>query len=386
MFIVWKLVCRTCRFHLLLFWSVIVPQNAAYEYPTNILLHLPRDVQKIIFDNLALPALLQLTKCCRFFCHAVNAYTMARIEGILTSFSINPHKLLEGMEISGAFIGGSVALLAVLAKVDSFAPQDLDIYVPEAHADTFTRRILSGFKSVGGHSPVYHLNPAIAHVEWYTSTFHPLIRVNIIATKSASPLEALFHSGASITMNAITGRGIFTAYADLTPRKISLLPSGLSLPTTKIYHAVRSRSVLPHNEAHTILANFGISVPVTALPRELLELLVKKYRARVGVTFIRELTSIKNHICGEDRSCSFTLRTSADPGCAFFLFRPFSPLPTLSLTMTVTPIMPEVVENSIRWSVVAPMLVSWCLGGCICAGNGIKLPRVVSSLPTNYVS
>ena len=311
---------------------------------------------------------------------------MARIEGILTSFSINPHKLLEGMEISGAFIGGSVALLAVLAKVDSFALQDLDIYVPEAHADTFTRRILSGFKSVGGHSPVYHLNPAIAHVKWYTSTFHPLIRVNIIATKSASPLEALFHSGASITMNAITGRGIFTAYADLTPRKISLLPSGLSLPTTKIYHAVRSRSVLPHNEAHTILANFGISVPVTALPRELLELLVKKYRARVGVTFIRELTSIKNHICGEDRSCSFTLRTSADPGCAFFLFRLFSPLPTLSLTMTVTPIMPEVVENSIRWSVVAPMLISWCLGGCICAGNGIKLPRVVSSLPTNYVS
>ena len=311
---------------------------------------------------------------------------MARIEGILTSFSINPHKLLEGMEISGAFIGGSVALLAVLAKVDSFTPQDLDIYVPEAHADTFTRRILSGFKSVGGHSPVYHLNPAIAHVEWYTSTFHPLIRVNIIATKSASPLEALFHSGASITMNTITGRGIFTAYADLTPRKISLLPSGLSLPTTKIYHAVRSRSVLPHNEAHTILANFGISVPVTALPRELLELLVKKYRARVGVTFIRELKSIKNHICGEDRSCSFILRTSADPGCAFFLFRPFSPLPTLSLTMTVTPIMPEVVENSIRWSVVAPMLVSWCLGGCICAGNGIKLLRVVSSLPTNYVS
>jgi hypothetical protein len=347
---------------------------------------MPRDVQKFIFNNLAIPALLRLSKSCRYLCHAVNAYTMARIEGILTSFSINSHRLLEGMETCGAFIGGSVALLAVLAKVDSFSPHDLDIYVPEAHAEILARRILPGFKSVGGHSPIYDLNPAIARVEWYTSTFHPLIRVNIIATQSTSPLEALFHSGASITMNAITGRGIFTAYADLTPRKISLLPSGLSLPTAKLYRAVRNGSLLPHNEAHTILANFGISVPVTALPLELLEVLVKKYKARVGVTFIPELTSIKNHICGEDRSCSFTLRTSADSGCAFFLFRPFSPLPPLTLTMTVTPVMPKVVENPIRWSVVTPKLISWCLGGCKCTGNGIKLPRVVSSLPTDYVS
>jgi hypothetical protein len=347
---------------------------------------MPRDVQRLILDNLAIPALLMLSKCCRYLSHAVNAYTMARIEGILTSFSIDSYKLLQGMETCGAFIGGSVALLAVLANVDSFSPHDLDIYIPEAHAETLAKRILSRFKSVGGHSPIYDLNPAIAHVEWYTSTFHPLIRVNIIATKSTSPLEALFHSGASITMNAITGRGIFTAYADLTPRKISLLPSSSSLPTTKLYRAVRNRSLLPHDEAHTILAHFGISVPVTALPWELLELLVKKYKARVGVTFIRELASIKNHICGEDRSCSFTLRTSADSGCAFFLFRPLSPLPTLTLTMTVTPIMPKVVENPICWSVVTPKLISWCLGGCSCAGNGIKLPRVVSSLPADYIS
>jgi len=289
------------------------------------------------------------------------------------------------METCGAFIGGSVALLAVLANVDSFSPHDLDIYVPEAHAETLAKRILSRFKSVGGHSPIYDLNPAIAHVEWYTSILYPLICVNIIATQSTSPLEALFHSGASITMNAITGRGIFTAYADLTPCKISLLPSALSLPTTKLYRAVRNRSLLPHNEAHTILTNFGISVPVTALPRELLELLVKKYKARVGVTFIHELMSVKNHICGQDPSCSFTLRTSADLGCTFFLFRPFSPLPTLTLAMTVTPIMPKVVENPIHWSVVTPKLILWCLGSCKCTGNGIKLPRVVSSLPTDYI-
>lgn len=98
-----------------------------------------------------------------------------------------------------------------------------------------------------------------SNVEWYTSNFHPLIHINIIATKSASPLEALFHSGASITMNAITGRGIFTAYADLTARKISLLPFSLSLPTAKL-----------------ILAHFGISVPVTALPWELMELLWRR--------------------------------------------------------------------------------------------------------------
>ncbi|EDQ98600.1 uncharacterized protein LACBIDRAFT_335816 [Laccaria bicolor S238N-H82] len=214
---------------------------------------------------------------------AVNAYITTRIEGILTSFSIDPHKLLEGMET------------CVLANVDSFAPNDLDIYVPEAHAETLAKRILSRFKSVGGHSPIYDLNPAITHVEWYTSNFHPLIHVNIIATKSTSPLEALFHSGASITMNAITGRGIFTAYADLTARKISLLPFSLSLPTAKLFRAVRNRSSLPQDEAHTILAHFGISVPVTALPWELMELLVKKYKSRVGVTFIRDLAAIKDH-------------------------------------------------------------------------------------------
>ena len=289
------------------------------------------------------------------------------------------------METCGAFIGGSVALLAVLANVDRFAPHDLDIYVPEAHAETLAKRILSRFKSVGGHSPIYELNPAITHVEWYTSTSHPLIRVNIIATKSTSPLEALFHSGASITMNAITGRGIFTAYADLTACKISLRPSGVSLPTAKLFHAVRNRSPLPEDEAHAVLAHFGISVPVTALPWELMEL-VKKYKSRVGVTFIRDLAAIKNHICGEDPSCSFTLRTSADSGCAFFPFRPLSPLPTLTLTMPVTPIIPKVVENPIRWSVVTPKLISWCLGGCSCAGNGVKLPSVVSSLPADYVS
>ena len=78
---------------------------------------MPADVQKLIFNNLAIPALPRLSKCCHYLCHAVNAYTMARIEGILTSFSINPCKLLECMETSSAFIGGSVALLAVLAKV-----------------------------------------------------------------------------------------------------------------------------------------------------------------------------------------------------------------------------------------------------------------------------
>jgi len=76
-----------CHCYLLLFWLVIVPQNAAFEYPTNILLHMPRDIQKIILDNLAIPALLRLSKSCRYLCHAVNAYTMARIEHILTSFS-----------------------------------------------------------------------------------------------------------------------------------------------------------------------------------------------------------------------------------------------------------------------------------------------------------
>ncbi|EDQ98847.1 uncharacterized protein LACBIDRAFT_335599 [Laccaria bicolor S238N-H82] len=185
--------------------SHIFPQNATFEYPTNILLHIPLDIQKLILDNLAIPALLRLSKCCRYLSHAVNAYIMTQIEGILTSFSIDPHKLLEGMETCGAFVGGSVALLAVLANVDSFAPNDLDIYVPEAHAETLAKRILSRFKSVGGHSPIYDLNPAITHIEWHTSNFHPLIHVNIIATKSVSPLEALFHSGASITMNAITG-------------------------------------------------------------------------------------------------------------------------------------------------------------------------------------
>jgi hypothetical protein len=334
---------------------------------------------------LAIPALLRLSKCCRYLSHAVNAYITTRIEGILTSFSIDPHKLLEGMETCGAFIGGSVALLAVLANVDSFAPNDLDIYVPEAHAETLAKRILSRFKSVGGHSPIYDLNPTITHVEWYTSNFHPLIHINIIATKSASPLEALFHSGASITMNAITGRGIFTAYADLTARKISLLPFSLSLPTAKLFRAVRNRSPLPQDEAHTILAHFGISVPVTALPWELMELLVKKYKSRVGVTFIRDLAAIKDHTCGEDPSCSFTLRTSADSGCAFFPFRPLSPLPTLTLAMPITPVMPKVVENPIRWSVVTPKLISWCVGGCRCAGDGVKLPSLVSSLPADYV-
>ncbi|EDQ98350.1 uncharacterized protein LACBIDRAFT_303645 [Laccaria bicolor S238N-H82] len=341
-----------------------IPENATFEYPTNILLHIPLDIQKLILDNLAIPALLRLSKCCRYLSHAVNAYITARIEGILTSFSIDPHKLLEGMETCGAFIGGSVALLAVLANVDSFAPNDLDIYVPEAHAETLAKRILSRFKSVGGHSPIYVLNPAITHVEWYTSTFHPLIRINLIATKSASPLEALFHSGASITMNAITG---------------------LSLPTAKLFRAVRNRSPLPQDEAHTILAHFGISVPVTALPWELMELLVKKYKSRVGVTFIRDLAAIKDHVCGEDPSCSFTLRTSADSGCAFFPFRPLSPLPTLTLAMPVTPVVPKVVENPIRWSVVTPKLISWCVGGCRCAGDGVKLPSLVSSLPADYV-
>ena len=346
---------------------------------------MPPDVQKLIFNNLAIPALLRLSKCCRYLCHAVNVYTMARIEGILTSFSINPRKLLECMETSSAFIGGSVALLAVLAKVDRFTPQDLDIYVPEAYAESLARHILSGFKAIGGHSPIYHLNPAIARVEWYSSISHPLIHVNIIMTQSKSPLEALFHSGTSITMNAITGRGIFTAYADLTPQKISLLQS--RLPTAKLYRAVKTRSPLPNDEAQTIVANFGISVPVTALPQELLALLVRKYKARVGVTFIRQLAWInKDHVCGEDQSCNFTLRTSADSGCAFFLFRPFSPLPILTPAMPITPIMPKVMQNPIRWSAVGPSLISWCLGGCKCTGNGIELPMAVSSLSVNYVS
>ena len=91
------------------------------------------------------------------------------------------------MEMSSAFIGGSVALLAVLAKVNRFTPQDLDIYVPEAYTESLARHILSGFKAIGGHSPIYHLNPAIAHVEWYSSISHPLIHINIIMTQSRTP-------------------------------------------------------------------------------------------------------------------------------------------------------------------------------------------------------
>ena len=152
------------------------------------------------------------------------------------------------------------------------------------------RHILSGFKAIGGHSPIYHLNPAISRAKWYTSISHPLIPVNIIITQSKSPLEALFHSGTPITMNAITSRGIFTTYAELTPQKISLLQS--HLPATKLYCAVKTRPPLPNDEVQTIVANFGISVPVTALPQELLVLLVRKYKARVGVTFICQFVEI----------------------------------------------------------------------------------------------
>lgn len=82
----------------------------------------------MLYDHLPLPAIMKLRHTSRYFYHTANNYVCRRVASLIRCFGLSYVRTLKKLDVYNAVIGGSVALLPILARINGFKPHDLNIY------------------------------------------------------------------------------------------------------------------------------------------------------------------------------------------------------------------------------------------------------------------
>ncbi|KAF6756111.1 hypothetical protein DFP72DRAFT_810809 [Ephemerocybe angulata] len=178
---------------------------------------LPADIQALILDMLPLTSLDALSKL-PLMREVIRAKLKAKIDNILTAFSLDADACLSMMERAGAILSGSAALYVVAPGYA--APNDLNFYCPK-HA---AKGVATYFSRSPGYTKVS--NPTIRVVA-ERSPFNILDAITLSESISTSPLVPLFSFHSTTLMNCISGRGVLSFYPKLTEQYVGELYEGL---------------------------------------------------------------------------------------------------------------------------------------------------------------
>lgn len=270
------------------------------------------------------------------------------VHEIIGTFCDNPTDFLARMLAENAVISGSAALYVLLAVHFSsggrsqygWKPNDLDVYVPRTpHVEEqvpFFVTYLVQHHSYGLRQQLgqVDLNYPRSEVFDIYHLYKGERKIDVIVSKTHSPLRPIFRFHSSQVMNCISGRGVFSAYPRLTCDG-----KGLTNPMATM--------------ASTLMPNF---------PPESVRIAHKKYRSRgFDIRLNPSCWQGDNHTCGRDPSCPHAVRTATDPGCLFVQIRAKG-------IDTVSKIWPNR-ANLISDVGDTPCDTAWCLGGEVCKGN-----------------
>jgi hypothetical protein len=140
------------------------------------------------------------------------------IHDLLTRFFKNLGSLKSAMRISGAFIGGSVALAALCKS--TFDPQDLNFLVDQTGFDHLNYFLTEscGYKPVetDTYTPTYPPNWVLARFIRQSPGETLKIDMTYPAHPSIDPIGLLCQYHSSTVMNAITHYGMLSLFPELT--------------------------------------------------------------------------------------------------------------------------------------------------------------------------
>ena len=355
-------------------------------FKNNAPLFLPTSVQVIIVKKCNLQCLLALSNTCRFYYHFIQCYIHGRTQNLISKFDISPERLLHIMGYYGAIIGGSCALSSLYAAENTFQPIEITVYLPAAYRNTLTASLFQHLLPLGSVTAIGY-NPLISLVEWYACCRPntPPLHVIAVFTTTNNPIQALFHCQYTITLNAITSRGIFSAYRSLTLLGRSLVRDKPLFPSPVLsLKSYINPFGLCHADRHAILGAFGIALPYWTVPPFLFFQLGMEYKAR-NIFFTQHLSNIPgfhDHQCHSEFSCPTTARTMADPGCLFFPFSKFERLPIIPEDGKIIPVIPPISNFTTFKPTLAPNeIIVWFFGGEYgCTSMSSTFPRVFGAI------
>lgn len=187
-----------------------------------------------ILDESALPWLMVLQGTSQTMRGHIQVHLHHRLLAVLTPFGIPIKDLFRILHRSNTVISGSLALHYMLpASARTWTPSDMDLYT---NSDGFSKikalLIMNGYDLVEeftgaqrprpyGAPPVtYEIGWGIKHIVKMRKGGHS---VDIIISRTASPLLPIFYFHSTAVMNFISSFGFFSAYPKLTSALISIV-------------------------------------------------------------------------------------------------------------------------------------------------------------------
>lgn len=203
-------------------------------------------------------------------------------------FCVDPVRFRRVLWDTELVISGSVALASMLpATSRDWKPTDMDVYTTEdrahiVHQYLTTREKYRPLYVFDSHNPYYNNGGSLKRVVRLVKAKGSKIDLIIVSHKFSITGVCSFYG--THVMNAITGRGLWSAYPKLTIERRSIINASLNPFIFSMSHAVQ-KCVLKY-------ANRGYEFPINA---------IIWWRSR--------------HTCNRSFSCPHTARSSLDKGC-----------------------------------------------------------------------
>ncbi|KAH6907587.1 hypothetical protein BKA70DRAFT_1223412 [Coprinopsis sp. MPI-PUGE-AT-0042] len=136
------------------------------------------------------------------------------LQELLAGFGLNAGLVLWAMWLLSSYISGS-AVLAVMHG-NCFTPNDLDFYFLLAHRDLY---LVEDLGSIG--KKIYTARYPLPGIDaiWYFRNRKTNAIINVIVTKTHSPLPAIIGFHSTLVMNFISYFGIVSLYHEGTAKK-----------------------------------------------------------------------------------------------------------------------------------------------------------------------
>ncbi|KAJ6494903.1 hypothetical protein C8R47DRAFT_1213563 [Mycena vitilis] len=264
---------------------VSVPPHSKAGSCHMILDDLPPEISLKIIEDLPFSDRSRFSRSSQHSADLVGYTTEASATRHLERFHLCFREVRLMLTAMGTVVTGSI-LTALAAPLRAFHPNNLDFVAPVGHGSAVVDFLGLGAHYRPGGQESHYCNHAFIARLW-TLTCGDL-KINVIEGKTWNPLDVILSSQLSCIYGYLGANGVWHAYPDLTTEGIALTSP--------------SKFPLRHGAAH------GSSIRTLA----------HKYMARGLTVALNELP--RDHVCGVDKDCPATLRTSDDNGCAFVPF------------------------------------------------------------------
>lgn len=266
------------------------------------------DIWQMVMSCLPLSELLFLAAACHCMNSLMWDYALCRFHRLSSRFENDSRSFCIQLCDSNVVISGSFALFFIFVIDDSsWFPHNVDVYVARENFQNLSQGLQqSGFTSVSMviADRCYPGN----EVAWVVCVSNLLAgrAINVMVTRSPSPISLLFQFHSSLVMNYISVDTFFSTYPTLSSRAV-----GFPNPLLDFRKQYTTYMLLSYEKYR--LHGFRVWSPSAIWVNDLIWCVFVSCHANV----LRSCIARRGygHICGHSKECPNTCRSSLDHGC-----------------------------------------------------------------------